>query len=82
LIGEDDIFPIGLSLSFNCKTSVDMGNMGKQQPSPLIFILTDTGLICTFFAINLESKAKSICYDAKTLAYKQPVQAGKLFRLF
>ena len=54
-----------------------MGSMGKQPPSPLIFILTDTGLICTFFVINLESKNKSICYDSKSLTYKQPVQAGK-----
>jgi hypothetical protein len=77
LSGEDDIFPIGFGLSFNTKSTIDFGNFGKQPQSPLLFILTDTGLLVTFFAINLDYKNKSICYESKQMAYK-PQQAQNI----
>lgn len=66
---NDDMFPVGFGISLNSKNSIDFGNYGKQAPSPLVLILTDSGQLATFFAINLKTD-KPICVEAKKLQFK------------
>ena len=70
---DEEVFPLGLGISFNCKNQIDFENYGTQPASPLVLILTNEGLLVTFFAINFESKNRSLCQEAKLLKYVQPV---------
>ena len=64
-----------MSINFNCKKQIEFDNFGVQPPSPLVLILTNEGILVTFFAINLESKNKSLCQEVKPMRYVQPTMA-------
>ena len=66
---DDDVFPIGLGVNFNCANPIDFANHGKQPASPLVLILNDEGFLSTFFAVNLDAKNKSACKPASPMKY-------------
>ena len=82
LDGETDVFPVGFGLSFNMKNKFDFGRLGDHPPSPLVFILTDSGLLVTFFAVNMDFKNKSICYEPKQLAFKPTQQNSSFYCIY
>jgi len=66
---DEELFPLGLSISYNIRNPIEFENFGTQQPSPLILVLTDCGYLASFFVINRQSK-NSICYEPKMMQLK------------
>jgi hypothetical protein len=66
---DDDVFPIGFCVNFNCTNPIDFANHGKQPASPLVLILNDEGFLSTFFAVNLDARNKSACKPASPMKY-------------
>jgi hypothetical protein len=66
---DEEAFAIGFDVSYNCKNQIAFDNYGTQPASPLVLILTNEGLLVTFFAINFDSKNKSICQESKPMRY-------------
>jgi len=79
---DQDQFPIGFDTNFNCQNTIEFENYGDQPASPLTLILTDTGFLCGFYVINLDSKKKSICYAPKKLTYNPKAAAPSLIPTF
>ena len=73
---DEEMFPLGLSVSYNIRNQIELESYGIQQPSPLILILTDCGHLATFFAINRQSK-NSICFEPKIMQFKSYTTSKK-----
>lgn len=67
---DDEQFPLGFGVSLNTKTPIEFGTFGKQPASPLVLFLTNMGNLETYYMINLQSKDRSICVEAKQIKYK------------
>lgn len=67
---NNDMFPVGFAINFNSRNTINFETYGEQQPCPLVLALADTGVLMTFYAINLESSNKSICKVPKKLQFK------------
>ena len=65
---DEDAFPLGIALNYNTKSKIDFGNYDKQ--APLLFVLSDNGVLNSFFVINLQSD-KSINHEAKQMPFIQ-----------
>ena len=68
---DEEAFPIGFDVSYNCRNQISFDNYGTQPASPLVLILTNEGLLVSFFAINFDSKTKSICQEPKPMRFVQ-----------
>ena len=66
---DEEMFPLGFVVNYNTRKQIEFENFGNQPPSPLVLILTDTGILTTFFAINRQTN-QSICYESKALQFK------------
>jgi hypothetical protein len=66
------MYPLGFALNTNSRRRVELGTFGEQPPSPLVLLLTDTGLLVTFYLINMQSKDRSVCVEARPMKYRQP----------
>jgi len=75
---DEELYPVGMAVSYNILNEIEFENFGTQPASPLVLLLTDNGLLITFYAINLNSIKHSICYAPNKLAFKEATSAGKL----
>ena len=73
---DEEMFPLGLIVSYNMRKQIEFETQ-LQPPSPLVLILTDTGILGTFFAVNRQSN-QSICYDAKAIPFRTYSKKGKI----
>ena len=75
---DEDSFPVGFGVSFNLQKNVDFANFGTFAPSPLVLMLSNDGLLATFYAINRQSGSQSICQTAMKMPFK-PAPLGNIF---
>jgi hypothetical protein len=80
---NSDMYPLGFGLNTNSRKSIELGTFGEQPASPLVLIFTDTGLLVTFYLVNMQSKDRSICQEAKQMKYRHvPQQAPQPAGIF
>lgn len=65
-----DLCPLGMVVNFNCKSQVKLDKLDLQPPSPMVIILSDNGLLITYFVINLDSSNASICIPPSKMQFK------------
>lgn len=67
---DEDLCPLGMAVNFTSQSSVKLEKLDMQPPSPMVFLLSDNGVLTTYYAINLASAGKSICVPAAKMAFK------------
>ena len=72
-----ELFPAGLAVSSCSQLPVPWGESRELPPAPTLHLLTDTGLLCSYYLINLKEGAATLTEPAQHAQVSGPPGAGQ-----